>query len=287
MDEKEKEYREELKANGVDLPELEEPTEPEESTEEPKEEPKEPTEPLQTEPKEQRKRSIYDEYKEKKAELKSERELREQAEKERDELQRKLDAASTAPEHKQDDAEDDAIAYAKKVGADSDLVRRIIEEARKGLKNEPDESLKKDLQDFKAWKSQNSKVMEQHMFNTEFEQTVPALKELFPKVSADELNAMKEKLDAISHTTEWHDKSLDYIAFKHKDELSALVSPKKRGMESNERKDVADISSDFDPNPDFTKMSLKQREAWEAEYNSMMKQSQGISQNAQGRKVII
>jgi len=282
MDEEAK-YKEELKAAGVDIPEevTEEKSEDTEAKDEKSEDAK--TEPLQTKPEEQRKRSIYDEYKDKKAELKSEKELREQAEQERDELQRRIDASSAAPEHKQESTEEDAVAYAKKVGADPDLVTRIIEEARKGFKVETDESLKNDLAEFKTWKAQNSKTIETQMFNDEFEKTIPALKELFPKVSDDELKAIKGELDAISHTKEWHDKSLDYVAFKHKNSLSALISPKKRGMETKERKDIDQSSYDFDPNADYSKMSLKEREVWETNYHKLM-EKEGLMVDAQGRK---
>lgn len=293
MSEEEEKYKQELAKAGVDLPELkeeatEEESEEAEAKEETKVETEEPkSEPLKDQPKEQRKRSIYDEYKDRKAELKTEKELRETAERERDELSRKLEDATRAKgTENADDAEEDAMAYAKKVGADPDLVKRIIEDARKGLEHKPDEALQKDLADFKQWKVANAKTIEQSMFNDEFEKVLPSLKQQYPTASAEEMSAIKKELDAISHTKDWHDKDLDYVAFKNADKLSALVSPKKRGMESKGRKDVEAIEYEFDPNADYAKMSPKERVQWEKQYKEMGK-SEGLITDAQGKKLII
>lgn len=289
---------------GVDVPELEEEKE-EESTKEPKEspkeepkekpqepkkegeEPKEPKEPLQDEPKEQRKRSIYDEYKDKKSELKTEKQMREQAEKERDELKVKLEALSTAgtPKEKQE-AKDELEAFAKEINADPQALLRMRELFLKDATPKTDESLKRDLEEFKTWKSQNQHVVEKQLFDGEFQKVIPTLKEMFPKVSSEELEAVKEKLDVLSHTKEWYDKSLDYVAFKNKETLLALISPKKRGLESKGRKDIEEDSFEFDPEADYSKMTLKEREAWEANYAKMMK-TEGLAEDSQGRKLLI
>jgi hypothetical protein len=294
----EEQYKKKLTEDGVDLPELKE---------EKKEEPKEPTkespkedepegddkkpegddpEHLQ-EPKGQKKRSIYDEYKDKKSELKSERELREKAERERDELQAKFDAISDAPT-KEDkvDATEDAIAYARKVGADPDLVQRIIEDARKGLKVEVDESLKKDIENFKKFTAQNQKVMEKQLFDDEFQSNLSAIKSYFPTAGEEELKAVKQKLEELSHTKDWHDKDLDYIAFKNQKELSVFVSPKKRGMENKGRKDVEEETFEFNPEADFSKMTPKQREEWEVKYRELGK-TDGLITNANGKKIML
>ncbi len=289
MSQDEEKYKEELVKAGVDLPELKDaPKEPEApDAEEPKDEPEEPKEPLKEEPKEQRKRSIYDEYKDKKSELKEETAKREQLESRNAELERLLEEAKGAP--KGEDAKEtaaDAVEYAKKVGADPDLVKRIIEDARKGFESKPDEGLKKDLEDFKAWKIANSKGIEQQMFNDEFEKSIPSLKKLFPTVNDEELKTIKTELDTLSHTKEWHDKSLAYVAFEHQDKLSALVSPKKRGMESKGRKEVGETSFDFDPNADYSKMTAAERTQWEKEYKAAVK-SEGLITDGKGKKLII
>lgn len=297
----EAEARKQYADAGVDLPELQEgaeepakepeaPSAPEQGKEpaEPEQPAKEP-EHLQTpKPEEpQRKRTIYDDYKDKKLEAKEAVARAEQAEKERDELAEKLRIASEAKAGTDTaDATEDAIAYAKKVGADPDLVQRIIADARKGVAPTTDESLKKDLEEFKAWKSQNQHVLEKQMFEEEFQKSTPALKELFPTATPEELGAIKQELDVLSHTKEWHDKSLDYVAFKNKGTLAALISPKKRGMETKGRQDVEVTNFEFDPNADYSKMTSAQREEWEKHYKEATR-SDGLMTDSEGRKSIL
>lgn len=296
----EEQYKKELADQGVDLPELKEEKKEEPAKEPIKESPKEeakvddkkeaevePTKPLTEEPKVERKRSIYDEYKEKKSELKSEKELREQVERERDELARKLQEATDAKGTKNaDESAEDAIAYAAKIGADPDLVKRIIADAQKGFKSAPDESIKKDLEEFKAWKAQNSASIEKQMFEQEFQKVTPTLKELFPTASAEEITSLKSELDKLSHTKEYHDKDLDYVAFKNKEKLSAFISPKKRGIEGKSKKDIQEESFDFDPNADYSKLSPAEKVKWEEGYNKLGK-TEGLVRDANGKKILI
>lgn len=242
---------------------------------------------LITEPKEQHKRSIYDEYKEKKSELKSEKERADQAERERDELRLKLEAVSNAdtPREKQE-ASDDLEAFAREIDADPETLRKMQSLFLKDVKATTDEGLAKDLQEFKRWKSENSQVIEKSRFEAEFQSVTPTLKELLPNASNEELQLVKEKVDEISHTKEFHDKDLDYVVFKNKDELSKLVSPKKRGMEQKGRKDVQDEVFDFNPDADYSKMSMKERELWEEGYKKFTS-GEGIVMDAKGKKLLI
>lgn len=281
-------YKKELADAGVDVSDLKE-----EASEEPKEEvseePKEPNEPLTTEePKEQRKRSIYDEYKEKKSELKTERELRADIERERDELREKLNAVATATTPtERADAQDELDAFASEIGADPQAIKRMRELFLKDVKPQVDPELAKDLQEFKAWKAQNSEVVEKQLFEQEFSKVTPTIKDMFPKVSPEELSAIKTRLDEIAHSKEYHDKDLDYVAFKNKEILSALVSPKKRGLETRGRADAqGEESFDFDPNADYSKMSLKERERWETEYKKMTAGG-GLTTDAEGKRIFM
>ena len=293
--------------SGVDLPELKEEKKEEAPEQKPEEKPEAKPEakteeapakpegekpedkaPLQIEPKEQKPRSIYDEYKDKKAELKSERELREQAERERDELKATLEAAARAvtPKQKQD-AADELEAFAQKIKADPAAIREMRDLFLKGHKPEIDEALLNDLKEFKDWKAQNAEAIEAQRFEAEFQQSQPALKELFPAASPEEMQAIKKELDVLSHTKEFHDKPLDYVAFKHKEKLGALISPRRRGMESNERKHDAESDSfEFDPSADLSKMTPKQAEQWERHYRSLGK-SDALLTGADGKKLII
>lgn len=297
----EKDYKEELIKSGVDLPELKEEPKVEPKVEEkpePKVEPKEPasqddegkteseeeTEPLKTEPK---KRSIYDEYKEKKTEVKTVKTRLEQVEKENEELRVKLEAVSRAETPKEkEEAKDELDAFAEEIGANPEAIKKMQALFLKGIKSTPDESIKKDLDEFKSWKQTHAQVLEKQAFEEEFAKSLPAIKALYPTASEAELNDIKKELDVLSHTKDFHDKELEYVAFKHKEKLSALVSPKKRGMESKSRKDASEIIFEFDPNANYANLSPDQQVEWEKAYKNMSK-SDGLVRDANGRKLLI
>ncbi len=294
MSQDEEQYKKDLAAAGVELPKEEaapeeksEEATPDAKTEEKSEDEADKPTLKTTEPKVEpvKPRSIYDDLKDRKKELRTEKELREQAERERDELRTRLESVTEA-KGDNPQVEEDALAYAKKVGADPELVQKIITEARKGFKAEIDPTLTERLDKFENWQKTNSKAIEAQMFNDEFEKTVPSLKNLFPNVNDDELKAMKAQLDTLSHTKEWHDKDLEYIAYKHKDTLSAVVSPKKRGMESKGRKQVEGSSFEFDPTADYASLSPQEKKQWEAAYKKATSSTDLIT-NAQGKKIII
>lgn len=285
-------YKKELAEAGVDVSDIKEPEEttpePEVKAEETKEieaEPKE--EESLPEPKEQHKRSIYEEYKEKKAELKSEREQREQVERERDELRAKLEAVSHADTREErQTASDDLEAFAQEIGADAQAIRKMRDLFLKDVKPSTDPALAEKLEKFEAWQQENSKTLEKARFQEEFTSVTPTLKELIPNVSDEEMKLIQAKVDELAHTKEYHDKDLDYVIFKNKETLSKLVSPKKRGMESKERKDVVEESFDFDPNADYSKMTMKEREIWEEGYKKYTS-GEGIVKDTQGRSLLI
>lgn len=298
MDDAEQKYREELKAQGVELDEPENESEDkpkEEEKDEAKPEPdkgkgEEPkSEPLQTkEPKEQRKRSIYDEYKGKKEELKTERDLRETRDRENEELRQKLakyEAADTPEEKKE--AKDELEQFAEEIKADPAALRKMQALFTKGLTPGVDPELKKDLEDFKQWRTKNSAAIEKQEFEDEFKDAIPKLDKLFPKMTDAERGAVKAELNTLSHKKEWHDKSLGYIAFENQDTLAALVSPKKRGMENRDRKDAIDLDTEFDPNADYGSMTPAQRVVWEEQYKAAVEQEKGIKTDARGKKTLV
>jgi hypothetical protein len=291
----EADYKKELADAGVDLPELKDAPKEEPKAEEPKEpvepkaeEPKEPEAPLQ-EPKEQRKRSIYDEYKDKKAEARTEKERADSAERERDELKAKLaavDGAKTEPERQ--DALDDVDEFISKHKEwNKDAIKEFIGLTRKGLKPELPDDLVKRIERFEAWEKTNSAAIEKQMFEDEFKSSMPKLEKMFGKASPDELDAIKSELDKLSHTKAWHDKPLAFIAFENQDTLQALVSPKKRGMESKDRKDGGDLEFEFDPNADYSKLTPEQKVKWEEGYQRMMGKKDGLLTDGEGRKILI
>lgn len=284
----EEEYKKEISEAGVELDEetpTEEPKEEapaEEEKPEPEVTPEEPKEDLPEPKEEERKRSIYDEYKDKKSELKTERELRENAEKERDELKAKLEAVATAdtPEEKQE-AKDELEAFAKEIGADPGSIRKMRDLFLKDI--QPSSGL---TAEDRALLQKAKAIEDKQAFDTEFSTLTPTLKEYFPTASQEETDAIKAKLDELAHSKEWHDKSLDYIAFKNKETLSALTSPKKRGIERKNPKDAPTGDTEFNPNADISQMTENEFKAWEEQYRKLG-QAEGLETDAQGRKILI
>ena len=80
---------------------------------------------------------------------------------------------------------------------------------------------------------------------------------------------------------------IEVFIFKHKDQLSALVTPHKRGMETKGRTTTESVSTDFDPMLDPSNMSPKQREEWFVDYQKATSQTKGIYTDSNGKKTII
>jgi hypothetical protein len=239
-------------------------------------------EPLQTESKEPKKRSIYNDLKDTRNDLKSEREAREKAERELTELRSKLDDKPSV----QLEA-DDLDAFATEIGADPQVIKKMQELF---LKNAPASTISPELQtkleQFEKWQETNSSAIEAQQFQTEFQSAIPQLQKLFPNASKEDIVAMKSEIDKLAHTSEYHDKEIDYIAFKNQDKLSTIITPRKRGLESKGRVDATHTPSTFDPNADITKMSPKEAEAWEKGYNELTKNSE-LTTDAIGRRVML
>ena len=297
MTAEEDKYKADLEAEGVEVEEEKTEEKVEEAPkveEKPKEEPKETEEKPKEEPKEvlpdqieTKKRSIYDNYKEKKSELKSERELRENFEKENTELKGKLEALSNADtKEEKKEALDDIDELAKEINADPAYLRKLKTIFLKDVKPANDESLKKDLADFKDWKTKNQEVIEKQLFEDEFSTVLPQIKSDFPKISDEDLKSVKQSLDKLSHSKEYHDKSLDYVVFKEKENLTALISPKKKGMETKERKDVASDDFDFDPNVDITTLSAGDLAKWEKQYNKSLETEELVNDSSKGKMIM-
>lgn len=307
MTEEEKKYAESAKQSGVELDELktEEPETPSKKDEpapkpdqKPEEKPKEDEEDDDDDdepaPPVEKKRSIYTDYKDKKKEAKTEKERADIAEKERDEMKIKLDALTNAdtPTEKKE-ALDEFEEFAKKIDADPKAIKEMRDLFLKNVQIPPD--LKKDLEDLKAWKESkaadekaNAVETEKKRFDSEFTETLPAIKDFFPKVSESDLKAIKTELDKLSHSAGWNDKPLDYIVFKHQKQFAALVSPKKRGMEGSGSVDeTTGMPEDFNPNADLTKMSAAARAEWEKTYRELTKPNEGLSSSANGKKILI
>lgn len=306
VDQKEEQYKKDLAEAGVELPELEETPEDKKEVEKPAEvvpevipEKKVETEveeeseteekpDLTTTTEEKPKRSIYQEYKDQKKDLRTEKELRLEVEKERDEYKTKLDALLTAktPEEKKI-ATDDLEEFAKEIDADPATIKKMRELFLKDVKTEGlSEEDREALQQAKQIIASQSVLAEKQAFAEELNAFAPTLKEMFPNASDEEMQAVRKKLDEVAHKPGFNDKELDYVVFKHKEELTKLVSPKVRGMEGKGKKDAQESNVEFDPNADYSKMSPEERAAWEAEYSKLGK-SEGLETDTNGRKILI
>jgi hypothetical protein len=312
MTEEEKKYQEEMRAAGVELPEFNndgsadkakaeaEAKAKEEADEKARAEKEAADAKAKAEagdddtppppPRSEKKRSIYDDLKDKKDDLKNERELRQKAEQERDRLMAEREALLNGDGTLKNKVEvkDDLKAYAEEYGLDPEAIAKMQDLFLKGVKPSIDPELQKNLNRFMEWEKDNSSNIEKAQFEKEYKSTLPTINKLFPNAKPEELESMKAKLEEIAHSKGWEDKELDYIVFKHEDVLSKLTSPKKRGLETKGNNDGGEeIPTDFNPNADYSKMSPKQREVWETEYNKLTSRSEGLSTDSQGRKIII
>lgn len=304
MTPEEQKYQEELKAGGVELPELNEKPKIEEI---PKieEKPKAEEKPIEDKPKvedkpkieekpkideEPRKRSIYDDLKDRKKDLKEEREAREEAERQVTELKQRVENLEKArnPEDKKEaqDEIDKFIADHKEW--DKPAIADLVSLVRKGVKPESAMSAedRKVIEDARLITAKGNKDADKQSFETEYQATAPSIKEMFPQATVEELSEVKKTLEGLAHSKGWHDKELDYIVFKNKDILSKLISPKTRGLEPKGKQDIPELPANFDPNADYSKMGLKEREIWEEQYRKVTSH-EGLVEDAQGRKLLI
>lgn len=287
MDENEKVVMDAYTADGIELPpeatpvpETEQEPEPE-SESEPEPQGEGEPEPLKEEPKEKKSRSIYHDLKDTRNDLKTEREARERAERELNELKSRMDNKPVESQAT------DLDAFAVEIGADPQALKKMREFF---LKDIPQSTISPELQtkleQFEKWQETNSSAIEAQQFETEFQSSIPQLQKLFPNAVKEDLVAMKSELDTLAHTPEYHDKEIDYIAFKNQEKLATLITPHKKGLESKGRVDATHTPTDFNPNADITKMSPKEAEAWEKGYNELTKNSE-LQTDSIGRRVML
>jgi hypothetical protein len=299
----EKEYLEALKENGVDLPELENPT-PTEPKEQPKDEPEPKEEPKakpedkdepedeseeeEVEPKTSKPRSIYQQYKEKKKDLHTEKERREQLEKENQELKALIEKGGKATtKEEKEDVQDELAKFAEENEMSPETLKQLKAIMTKDIPTLSDED-REVLNNAKQLV--NSKNDEQS-FEQEFSQATPSLQEFFPDLSKDDTKVIKDKLYELAHTEGYHDKELDYIIYKNKDVLSKILSPKKRGLESKSPQEKNGVKAttnvDLSVTPDFSKMTEAEITAWQKAYSDATSSNDGLSVDRDGRKIII
>lgn len=206
------------------------------------EEPKEKLdEPLQTKP-----RTIYQDLKEKKKEVKeakSENELLKSQLAEKDQLiadlTKKAQNAET-PAEKQE-VEDEISEIAEKIGADPEGIKTLTEFLSKKLVKPDGVSIsKEDLDAIKNLRQLESQRQAEVQFSTEWNEFEPSLKKEFPNVTNDDLSIIRKEVNKLAHTKQYHDKEIDYIYFKEKAKLSKLISPQRPSYEGSDNKITPD-----------------------------------------------
>lgn len=233
---------------------------------------------------ERKPRSIYQDLKETRGQVKTERELRETAERERDDLKKQFEDKGEKT------VDQDIQAYAAEIGADPEALQRMRDIFLKDLPkaNVIPPELQENMAAFTQWQADQGKANEATIFNQEFQAATPTLKQIFQNVSDDDMTKIKAKVDELAHTAKYADKDLDYVIFKEQEALKPLVSPKKPGIESKGRVDGHELSdTEFDPNADISKMTPKQAEEWENAYLKLSKSPEGLMQDGRGKKILI
>lgn len=196
--------------------------------EEGKDEPVDKTEDAKPEPTLLKKRTIYDDYKDKKAEVKTEKERADAAEAKIAELQGLQDAKdeATTPEEKTEAAKD-IKQYAEKYKLDPDG----LEELKSILLSDipkPDSVLT--AEEAKQWREERAQAARTAEDN-QILAIAPSVKtQLNIQDDAEVATVMKE-IVRLAHTPEFHDKEVEYIVWKNQEALSKLVSPKNASFE--------------------------------------------------------
>jgi hypothetical protein len=227
---------------------------PEEKQEEKPEE--KPDAPLQTKP-----RTIYDDYKDKKKEVKekdSEIDVLKTQLSEKDrliaDLTEKAKLAET-PAEKQE-VEDEISQIAEKIGADPEGIKVLTEFLSKKLvKPVGVEISPEDLEAIKNFRESKNQQESKAQFTKEWNVFEPSLKAEFPSVSNEELEVIREVVDKLAHSPKYADKEVDYIYFKEKANLSKLISPKRPSYEgSNSDKTTPDGDTEVELSSKSTPM---------------------------------
>ena len=214
----------------------------------PEEEPK-PEEPIKKE-----KRSIYDDLKDKKHELKTEQELRKAAEARNAELEGLLaakDEAKTPSEKKE--AAKDIQEFAEKHGYEPAQIEELTSILTARL---PKADTVLTPEEAQQWREERAKAARDAEDRAILD-TAPSVKTQLHIQDDAELQTVMKEVVKLAHTAEFHDKEVEYIIWKKKDELSKLVSPKKPSFEQGGQKGEAQP----DVEPDFSKGGVTPEQA--------------------------
>jgi hypothetical protein len=198
-------------------------------------------------------RSIYKEFKETKRELKGTKSDLEVAQSRVSELEGLLEKGEKA-QTPADKAviDDDIRAFAEAEGLDPEGLTKITEFLAKRLGGEKiPTSIQQELDEIKAWKAEQLATTQRSEEDRAIDSQAPAvrkqLKELGFEVHVDgEANKIMSELKRLAHTSEFHDKPVEYIVWAKRAELSKMISPKKASFEAPTPTTSEPAPADFD-----------------------------------------
>lgn len=209
-----------------DEPTLEEAAAPEAETPEDKPEEKKDDEPAPEVPL-QKKRSIYDDLKDTRKELKEARARIQELE-----GGKPADKPADAPP-KEDEPADELEAYAKENNLDAKALGRLADIITKRVPSAELSKAERDqLSELKAWQTEQLSKEQRAAEDKEVLATAQNVKTQLEIHDDAELDSVMKEIVRLSHTEEFYDKEVDYIVYKRKAELSKLVSPRKPSFES-------------------------------------------------------
>lgn len=147
------------------------------------------------------------------------------------------------------DLKGDIKALAKELNIDETHLEKITLLSRKGIDDELT-TLKGKLSKYEQLeqaKEEDITLQEQEeIFNDEWNDVAPSLKEKFPNASREQLEKAQIHMDELAHSDKYHEYDLDYILFKESKEFEKILfSPKKKGFESTSTPE-GDLESEED-----------------------------------------
>jgi hypothetical protein len=207
------------------------------------EKPKDEAEP-ESKPPLPKKRSIYDDLKDERKDHKATKSELEIAKEKNAELEALLDAKDDAktPTEKKEAAKD-IKEYAEKHGLDAEGVEELANIITAKIPK-PDSVLTPE--EAEQWRADRAKAARSEEDRAILD-TAPAIKTQLGIHDDAELQAVMKEVVRLAHTTEFHDKEVDYIIWKNRVSLEKLVSPKRPSFEQGGQpgEAAADVEPDF------------------------------------------
>jgi hypothetical protein len=191
-----------------------------------------------------KKRSVYDDLKDRKKELKDTRSELEIAQARIAELEALKDIEKDAetPEEKKQAAKD-IKEYAAKHKLDADSLEELTNIV---LSKVPKAESQMTPEEVDAWRKSQATAKQTEEDNA-IRALAPSVKTELAITDDKELKAVMDEVVRLAHTTEFHDKEVEYIVWKNKTALAKLVSPKKASFENGGQggEGAAEVEPDY------------------------------------------